>query len=388
MSLGVKHERGNLPKSVQIWTSTEYLGFMSALVRELENSGISVKQCFLVTHQEYRRARSGLERFCLRFKMYVTYPLMLISRCICADRSTIMIVTTNTFYAPALASLVRRIKGAPVVHLVYDLYPEVLESSGLISSSSILCRVLEVLTKYTCTRCEMNVFLGARLLAYAEETYGPISGPRVIPVGADGSPFNRLPPTPREASDPVTILYCGNMGRLHDVTTLLDTVFDPSLRPSRSIMLRINANGVGLRALRQRLERQESICSVKFTFGGELKDSEWTAAMLEADIALVTMVQGAENVLMPSKTYSALVAGQAILAICPETSDLATLVRSHDCGWVIPVGDTASLKDAFIEISLRPDLVLEKRRRAFAAGHTHFDSKAVCKQWMDLLSSV
>ena len=43
--------------------------------------------------------------------------------------------------------------------------------------------------------------------------------------------------------------------------------------------------------------------------------------MQSSQIALVTMSEGSQEV-APSKTYSAMMAGQAILAVAPEDSDL------------------------------------------------------------------
>jgi len=40
------------------------------------------------------------------------------------------------------------------------------------------------------------------------------------------------------------------------------------------------------------------------------------------------MAPGAEQVVMPSKTYSAMMAGQAVLAIAPEESDLVDLIKT------------------------------------------------------------
>jgi glycosyltransferase involved in cell wall biosynthesis len=103
---------------------------------------------------------------------------------------------------------------------------------------------------------------------------------------------------------------------------------------------------------------------------------------------MVTLKRGAEGLVMPSKTYSAMAAGQAVLAICPRASDLADTVLASDAGWVVEPGDTAGLRALLDRLSQRPDEVLRKRRNAFAAGHQQFDQSVLALQWADLLGSL
>jgi len=50
------------------------------------------------------------------------------------------------------------------------------------------------------------------------------------------------------------------------------------------------------------------------------------------------MTPGAEQVVMPSKTYSAMMVGQAILAIALVESDLVDLIKTAGCGWCVEPG--------------------------------------------------
>jgi len=50
-----------------------------------------------------------------------------------------------------------------------------------------------------------------------------------------------------------------------------------------------------------------------------------------------------EQVVMPSKTYSAMMAGQAVLAIAPGESDLVDLIKTAGCGWCVEPGDVDGL---------------------------------------------
>jgi glycosyltransferase involved in cell wall biosynthesis len=167
---------------------------------------------------------------------------------------------------------------------------------------------------------------------------------------------------------------------MHDVETVA-TVLPQAL--SRRFIWCFHAGGVGCRKLKERTAGLPYV-----GFGAALDDSEWERTMLSASIALVTIARGGEKVVMPSKTYSALVAGQAILAICVRESDLADLVIEHDCGWVVEPGDIDGLTALLEHLAAHPDEILAKRRNAYRVGHEHYSMRPIAKQWMALFEEL
>jgi hypothetical protein len=378
---------------------------------------IDTVQRFLISEASYRGARSTPARLWLRLQQYAVYPLYLCGSLLFGKKADVVVVCTNTFYAPWLASFFHK----RVVHLVYDLFPEAMAppidgAQGLREESckareSLLHRMIRKIVASTLKRAEVNVFLGERLQAYVESVYGKVENGVVIPVGASAFGAEAACPSCRsstargsqmsedgrrtsevggeEVSDlrspisdllsPVTILYCGNLGRMHDVKTL-ETFWGgwsadnpvPAENSEDEIGLGSDSARAGVPALRFLFhcngpKKQELIDMVAAlgldksptsdlrsplaagaSFGqatsdlrppisisiqGSLGSEEWREVMLSSQVALVTMVPGAENVVMPSKTYSAMMAGQAILAIAPEASDLVDTIKAADCGW-------------------------------------------------------
>jgi hypothetical protein len=166
------------------------------------------------------------------------------------------------------------------------------------------------------------------------------------------------------------------MGAMHDTDTVAAALGGGN---SGGVQWRFQASGSGYAKLRRMRSGEGGV-----SWGEQLGDSDWQTAMKLAQVALVTIAPGAERVVMPSKTYSALVAGQAILAVCRRESDLADLVLRHDCGWVIEPGDAAALRSTVAAIAGRPDELLTKRRNAFAAGQRHYDMASIAADWLAL----
>jgi len=367
---------------VEFWSSTECAGFLDGLTGELGKRGWIAQQHFGVPQAQYRSARSASARFAMRWGAYGSYPVKVGLRFSRARPGTIGVVCTNTFYAPRCA-LFAAPSDVPIIHWVWDLFPDVLVAAGVIKAGGGLERLAHGIVRRTFDGAAANVFLGEKLLRYTESKFGPIPRSQVIPIGADASPFLR-PPQPREqAAEDCRILYCGNLGRMHDVATIVGAM---GAGLPAGLRLDFRGNGEGFRAIDQVVA--ESGVNSRIQLGGHMCEGEWVETMKSADVALVTMRPGAEGLVIPSKTYSAMVAGQAVLAVCPEGSDLADLVRRHDVGWVIPPGDVAGLGIALKRLVEFPAEVSAKRANAWRVGHERFGQQIIASAWSELLHHV
>jgi glycosyltransferase involved in cell wall biosynthesis len=338
-----------------------------------------------------------------------------------------------------------------VVHLVYDLFPEALIHAGKWREGSLKVRIVRWVVRRTLRRAKTNVFLGARLKDYVESIHGAVENGLIIPVGADQSLFRMSPKQRLSESDPAsfqyatrlsssksgtgservprseatkrpdsamlktgpsesqnqtpskignrkskiqsaqTVLYCGNLGNMHDTDTLFDYWRDVSTTNHSStqpVTFHFNCSGPKRAELEQVVAGlaegiQSSIC-----VGDGLSQKEWIERMEESEVALVTMAPGSEQVVMPSKTYSAMMAGQALLVIAPEDSDLVDLVKSVDCGWWVKPGDVDALGAVLRELADDAALVLEKRERAFKYAHEHFGQDHIAGAWQALFEKL
>jgi hypothetical protein len=123
-------------------------------------------------------------------------------------------------------------------------------------------------------------------------------------------------------------------------------------------------------------------------WGAPQTTAEWAASMQQCHLGLVTVKPGAENVVFPSKAFSALLAGQALIAVCPEDSDLAQLVRRHGCGWIVAPGDVEGLRRVLAQASGdRADLE-ERQRRAQIAGQQLYSLEALQPAWERVIEEV
>jgi glycosyltransferase involved in cell wall biosynthesis len=424
---------------IRFWSSTEYSGFLAGLMRELSDAGFDAQQCFQISEASYRSAKSAPARLWLRLRQYVVYPAQLCGvllterianglwriankrknrgelgellpsgsrrtsplpntdQSLPAKLTDVCVVSTNTFYAPLLATYLH----PNVVHLVYDLFPEAMIHSGKWREGTLKVRLVRWLTWQTLKRAQLNVFLGQRLQDYVESIHGAVPNAAIIAVGADQSLLGRRPKSRSQEPDAhgdvtgnlnskpepksyLTIFYCGNFGNMHDSETLFDCFrkkLEVRSQKFGGLAWRFHCSGPKRAALEAERAALPEDLQQQIELGGGLDQAAWVAAMEDADVALVTMVPGSETVVMPSKTYSAMMAGQAILAIAPEDSDLVDLIKAAHCGWWVEPGDVEGLARVVEAMSADPALLLAKRECAYCYAHAHFGQDALAKAW-------
>ena len=393
---------------VEFWSSTEYSGFLAGLIRELRGRGVDARQCFHISEVSYRSAQSTPARWLLRFRQYLFYPLQLggtlVGRRIrsvwhrmrgkaCPDG--LCVVSTNTFYAPWIATFLH----PNVVFLVYDLFPEAMIHSGKWREGTLQVRLVRWITRQTLCRAQTSVFLGQRLRDYVESIHGAVPQAVIIPVGADRALFEQSPGErverpeqdagtesldARESASSTTILYCGNLGHMHDTATLFDYWKRVPEEAPLPLDWRFHCSGPKRSALEAAVGSLPRAAKARVRIGAGLPQLEWIEAMESAQLALVTMTPGAEQVVMPSKTYSALMAGQAVLAIAPEQSDLVDLIKAADCGWWVEPGDVEGLSKVLQSISAEPETVFSKRENAYQYAQAHFGQDVLAQAWASL----
>lgn len=355
---------------------------MVSLIDSLRGLGVEASQRYHISNRAYRSSKGTLSRIWLRCRMYLVYPLVLAWRMLTDRRPAVLVITTNTFYAPAVALLFRSRRNHRVVHLIYDLFPDALVHSGMVKEGAANWRVLNVLKGYMLRRSDANVMLGAHLREHILSVTPDTHRPHVIAVGAEA--VSGAEPKP-VGEGLVQVLYCGNMGFMHDTDTVTNALAGAKGLAGR-LVLRFHASGGRYSKLKRALVTAEEAGVVQL--GEPLASSEWRATMLSADVALVTMVPGSEAVVMPSKTYSALAAGQAILCVAPGKSDLARLVREHECGWVIEPGDVAGLQAILEQLAQGHPNLPRYKANALRAFNEHYSTDVLAVQWSELFGSL
>jgi len=358
--------------------------------------GSDAKILSTISEARYRRWSAGgsAARTALRFLGWVVHPVRLLARLLTSPRGTIFVVTTNPFFAPALAVGVGGWRGHRVVHHVFDLYPDALEAAGAISENGWQSRAIAGLTRSAQQGCAGAVYLGRELQRHTERRHGAARCSAVIDVAADESLFNAAD---RDLSGPLTLHYGGQLGRMHDAAALVEAV--RRLRTEREAgSVRFDFRVGGARSGQLLALSGEPGVVV----GPVLPADEWRRHVAGMQVGLVSLTTAGANVCLPSKTYALLAAGLAVIAVAPTSGDLAGIIDETGAGWVV---DNSARRDGATESEVarssgdiiaeivrrllrNPDEIRVRRDAARVAATGRFGRDEISGRWRNFLAEL
>jgi len=105
-----------------------------------------------------------------------------------------------------------------------------------------------------------------------------------------------------------------------------------------------------------------------------------------ADCAIVSLDEGYEGLSVPSKTYYALAAGAALLAISGPGTELTELVAEHGCGVHIPPRSPEALAGAIRRLHDDRELLSAYKSAARRAAERHFSRRAATSRYLRCLA--
>lgn len=254
----------------------------------------------------------------------------------------------------AFAALANKwFRGSPFVHIVYDMYPDMPVALGLIAENGVIARLWERAMQVVYRNADEIVVLGEsmkkRLAGKLADTPNTdqekiqiienwADGEFIQPRDKDDNEFAREHGT----VDGFTVLYSGNVGRFHELETVIDAIDILEARRRMDIELLVIGEGARKTHLRSTVE-DRGIENVKFLPFQPIERLPETLTC--GDASLVGIKPEMEGMCVSSKLYSSLAAGCPILAVVGEGDEVASVVREHDCGAYVRPGDAEAAAD-------------------------------------------
>ncbi len=258
------------------------------------------------------------------------------------------------------AWLTSRLRRAPFVFNVQDVFPDVAVEVGAISNQGVI-RLLEGLERFVYRRADAVTVLSEDLrsnveskIVRAETTDRAAETVRVIPNFVD---TEQIRPQSRENSyrsefglgTRTVVMYAGNLGFSQPLELMVEAARELAHRDD--VVFVINGDG----SRRQELESLAGgLDNVVFA---DFQPVERLAEVLAAgDVHVIALRRGLARSSVPSKLYSILAAGRAVLASLDSGTEVATVVSSQRAGIAVAPQDQAAFTAAVLELVDNSDL--------------------------------
>lgn len=371
-------------KRIIFWSSVCADQIFSPIVNGLNAEGVNSSHVYFTIGFRNFTGIYFLDRLVYRIINYFIFTLWFIAKLL-AFKNCTHVVTTNPFFAPLIAILFKR-KSTTLISLHWDIFPDALVVSGTLKKHSIFSRLLAKLTNFVYAKSDANVFLGELLLHKARATYN-VKNACIIPVGS--SFVSNINPSDLLANRfPIILTYSGNLGLMHDIDTFVDLFANHfhEIESYSNLEIVFISNGPKYQTLKSISTNPTfpNNVALKEPIGG----SKWFDFMRKTHVSLITIANGAEEVVFPSKFYSSLAFGHAILAVAPVDSDLSNIVKTHDLGWVISPGNVQGLLNLINQIHNDPGILTSKRINSLMLYKNLYSTKIICDQWSSLFFSI
>jgi glycosyltransferase involved in cell wall biosynthesis len=307
-----------------------------------------------------------------------------------SPRATVTFVTTNPPFLPHLAWFASRLRGQRYAVLVWDLYPDHMVKMGWLRERSFIARAWVALNRRAFRDAAVVVTIGERMRRSILKQFGSDASRGqvlVIPNFADTSAIRPFPKEDNPFAQKLkqvgktTVMYSGNLGATHGTAVIAGAA--EVLRYDSRVSFVVAGEGLG----RGELEREVARRGLRnVTVLGSQPWSLLPQSLSTADIALVSQARGSEDLSVPSKTYSCLAAGSAILALTDPMSDLGRLVQENEVGLVRPINDAEKVAEAIRQLVNEPARLARFRVNARRLAEREFSVEVAAERFTQALA--
>jgi colanic acid biosynthesis glycosyl transferase WcaI len=335
-------------------------------------SGTTIKPPVQIKRLWAPKARtSGRGHQLLRFiAFYSQLSLQLMCKPIGSD----IIVMTTPPFLNWLGAAAKRVRGGRLISWEMDVYPEILFATNTVARNSIIGRCLAHVTRWARLQTDFSIVLGPCMTALIARTCPELKtvelqnwadGEVLFPVRVPGS------------SSGLRLLYSGNLGVAHDVDTVLGAIDN---LVGIDIEIIFAGGGVKMPCV-----RGVSRSNVKFQDPCDY--SGLNNVLNDADIGLVTQSVECLGCVVPSKFYGLLAAGRPVLYIGPREATVAQVILTHNCGWVVDLGNVGALVSLLSALVKDRRQVVEAGLRAREVFESRFTAKlSIDRFWRSVLA--
>lgn len=246
-----------------------------------------------------------------------------------------VVVYSNPPVLPFIAYLIHKLSGARFMFVLYDVYPENAILIGTVNKTSILVKTMNYMNKKVYSSASRVIALSSEMQEFLVEKKNIAKEKiTVVPNWYDGKQiaekvsnkgFLELRNRYR-----LILLYSGNMGLMQDMELVLRAA--KLLKSSSEVCFIFCGSGKKFNTVKNYLQKEKLNNCYIYDY---LTGSDYSDVLQITDIALMTLIDGATGLGVPSKSYGYLAAKKPIIAQISKATDIAKDLESYHAGIIV-----------------------------------------------------
>lgn len=323
----------------------EYNASGEVPAREMKD-GVSIRRLHYM--QLSRRNKLGRLINYFSFTLSVLFHIFEIKDC------QAVIAYSNPPILPVAAILANKLFHTKVIFVSYDVYPEVAVATNSLKEGSAAANVMRAINRSLFRRAKAVVALTDEMREYLLDHRPELSANRVVTISnwAHETKANSRSAARAELGYTDTdfiVAYFGNIGTCQDETALIQTM--NQLKDHKNIKFLIAGHGNKMSLIRQAVEDLPNVRICNFLTGAAFE-----CAVAASSCGIISLERGLTGMCAPSKYYSYLQGGLAILTVAERNSYLSKEALHYEIGLFSDVGNGAQLAQNILQLYRNPEL--------------------------------
>lgn len=339
--------------------------------------GVKYKRIFIPPFNQKKNGQRLLTSIWLLISLIFRLPFI--------SKFDAVIIGTNPPFIYHIVPFIRFFKRKTKIFMWgFDLYPEaIIISRGKLFS--LPGKFLKYIARFCYRKIDVIVDIGPCMRNIYRQ-YNHSAKEETLPPWSFVEPREILKPH-YETRDKLfknaklTLLYTGTIGNAHE--------FDNFLLLARELNKRKASVGFCFAGFGNRfddLKLQINNEDTNITFGGFVEtDLELEQRISSADIMLISLKDEWSGVSVPSKYFTAIATGKAVIFSGSKNSSLSIWTNKYNLGYQLSKENINEVADLLCKIANNPEMISKMKENAVEAYHNYFSKKIVCDSWSVLL---
>ena len=301
-------------------------------------------------------------------------------------RPDVIVPFTTPPFIALVGWMMKVVKRCKYVYWVMDFYPDLPIEFGVIKRGSFTAKLFEKINRFCLSHADRTVVLGRCSMELAISKGIPREKLVLIGPWADSEELSQADTEPNPLrsewglDDKFIVMYSGNLGLAHDVDTLSTAI--QKLKDNDTIRFIFVGGGKRLELMKKFVE-EHSLSNVLFK---PYQPREQLGLSLGlADLHLISLCENMNGILVPSKLYGIMAAGQASVFIGSPQSQISLVLTESGGGVTVREGDVDELVKQITTLSADPQRCKEMGRLARQAMKDTYDRRHACEAWEKML---
>ncbi|MFP6624052.1 MAG: glycosyltransferase family 4 protein [Myxococcota bacterium] len=354
-------------------------GYENRLVQEEDVDGIRVIRTWMFL--------SANEGFLRRISNYVLFAVTASLLSFKAERPDVVVATSPQFFCGLAGMLVSRLRGAPFVLEVRDLWPESIAQLGQLRRGRLLRTLERVETLLYRSAAGIVVNTGAFIDHIAARGVAP-EKIELVYNGVDPTLFSSQPPDDallrkHGLKDKYLVAYIGTLGLAHGVETLLDAA--ERLRDHGDVHFLIIGDGAAREGLAAEAARRDL---ANVTLLGLRPRSEIPSWIASIDL-LVVLLRNLDifRSVIPSKIFEFCAQERPVIVSSPR-GEIRRLIEAADAARSVDAEQPEALAETILACRRAPEETAAMARRGREWVETEFVRDDLARRMLSFMLQV